>query len=657
MLVEGIPRVHGEILYEALSSWEVRIGQSFWCCRLEWFADAALCVLSTFVPTVTPTNGLGLSMSADGPSPEAAKFWVETVTRLPFALVGDGSTRVLYCSHALGALSGWAPEHIRDTTAFVDSSPAGGEVRVTCANGRRVDCVLVIETIPLECTAKGDDIALWAFVELDKGAAHTSAELRRCFAPEEVVQHWKPVIRSLVQAVVVHGSAPRIRVTRDYAKLVGDAEGCHVAQATFQQAIETARQSPSRVTELRCHDNGLWIGVVVTLSLGDEGATPPRECSFIIPCDECSEFLGPFQLERGFLASGSQGVVRELASMGSALGTPAPSRLIAKVFHRRPRQADEAHPFWKEARALAEASRWGPPPPAAAGPPRLVAAIGGGPGLWALVTAKAPGRPLSWFLHQARHNSKPISTPQLRSLFGAVARGLCWLHAHGCAHRDIKADNIVWEPTPFGVTIVDFQTAVFQHQPMRRATSPCGTPLYAAPEVGLFRPEPLPGAGAGAGAGPGGEGDGGYDPMAADMWSLGGLLTILLAAGTAAHDAWAERMVAVPTADDGFNGMAHAAEVACDAVAAAHPAADAEGGLTLARRLLHPIPESRPDAHAVCEHPFVSEEGTSVPQAAWPLQPPARATKSPVEPFFRYGSLAWLRRGALASQGPRLGAL
>jgi serine/threonine protein kinase len=82
----------------------------------------------------------------------------------------------------------------------------------------------------------------------------------------------------------------------------------------------------------------------------------------------------------------------------------------------------------------------------------------------------APGRPLPW--------------PRAVRYAAGVADALLDVHAHGLLHRDIKPDNILWEPEPDEAVLGDFGIAIAggQGRPGRRNT-------------GLHRARGLPGGG------------------------------------------------------------------------------------------------------------------------------------------------------------------
>lgn len=56
------------------------------------------------------------------------------------------------------------------------------------------------------------------------------------------------------------------------------------------------------------------------------------------------------------------------------------------------------------------------------------------------------------------------------------------MHALSICHRDIKLDNLIYDPDTQTVKIIDFGFAVTSSERLR---VPCGTPAYMAPELTL----------------------------------------------------------------------------------------------------------------------------------------------------------------------------
>ncbi|RLN49112.1 hypothetical protein BBJ29_010084 [Phytophthora kernoviae] len=99
-------------------------------------------------------------------------------------------------------------------------------------------------------------------------------------------------------------------------------------------------------------------------------------------------------------------------------------------------------------------------------------------------------------------------------LFRQCVRGVNFLHSHGIAHRDLSLENVFYCR---GVCKVgDFGLST--DSPVRASGESVGKPYYMAPEVVSCK---------------------GYDAFAADMWSLGIMLFIMLTGSPLISDAGA----------------------------------------------------------------------------------------------------------------------
>ncbi|OWM70448.1 hypothetical protein CDL15_Pgr011924 [Punica granatum] len=84
-------------------------------------------------------------------------------------------------------------------------------------------------------------------------------------------------------------------------------------------------------------------------------------------------------------------------------------------------------------------------------------------------------------LHQLLVNAgRPFSESEAAPLFAQLMRAVAHCHRHGVAHRDIKPDNILFDPTG-RLKLADFGSAdTFSAGPLSGLV---GTPYYVAPEV------------------------------------------------------------------------------------------------------------------------------------------------------------------------------
>ncbi|EQC42332.1 CAMK/CAMKL/NUAK protein kinase [Saprolegnia diclina VS20] len=106
-------------------------------------------------------------------------------------------------------------------------------------------------------------------------------------------------------------------------------------------------------------------------------------------------------------------------------------------------------------------------------------------------------------LYEYLHRRPTLASSDARRIFDQVVAGLHQLHQCGFAHRDISLENILLDEHG-DCKLCDFGLAVPAHE---TSDAVVGKPYYMAPEVYAGRP---------------------YDPAAADMWSLGILLFMLV---------------------------------------------------------------------------------------------------------------------------------
>ena len=179
-----------------------------------------------------------------------------------------------------------------------------------------------------------------------------------------------------------------------------------------------------------------------------------------------------------------------------------------------------------------------------------------------------------------------------RTAFTALLRALCYLHARGVTHRDVKLDNVLLAvPGDLStVRLVDFGLAASCLDEAPDAPEPamtwmCGSAPYMAPEVALRR---IP-----------------YTD-ACDMWSAGVVLHLLLTG----HMPFAAPAGTPPDEED--EAVLAAAksvhwQVTCDAP---EWTGVSEQAKALTRALLEPEPSTRLSAAQALLHPWVGgDEG------------------------------------------------
>lgn len=93
-----------------------------------------------------------------------------------------------------------------------------------------------------------------------------------------------------------------------------------------------------------------------------------------------------------------------------------------------------------------------------------------------------------------------------RELVEAVA----FLHRHRVAHLDIKPENLVFDADTQRLYLIDFDLAITCSSTDEKVRCSCGTPGWAAPEVGIDAENE--------------KSLEGYNPFKADLWSCGKVL-------------------------------------------------------------------------------------------------------------------------------------
>ncbi|KAH7849093.1 hypothetical protein Vadar_012866 [Vaccinium darrowii] len=105
-------------------------------------------------------------------------------------------------------------------------------------------------------------------------------------------------------------------------------------------------------------------------------------------------------------------------------------------------------------------------------------------------------------VHQGR-----LSENETRHYFQQLVDAVAHCHSKGVYHRDLKPENLLLD-SHGNLKVSDFGLSALQQQGVELLHTTCGTPNYVAPEVLSHR---------------------GYDGAAADVWSCGVILYVLIA--------------------------------------------------------------------------------------------------------------------------------
>lgn len=116
-------------------------------------------------------------------------------------------------------------------------------------------------------------------------------------------------------------------------------------------------------------------------------------------------------------------------------------------------------------------------------------------------------------LRDAQKSQRRISRETKIGFFKQIVEGVKYLHAQSVVHRDLKLSNLLLNDD-MKINICDFGLAM-RVQSNKSQRTVCGTVNYMAPEVAGNKP---------------------YNPVLADLWSLGCLLYSLLTNGRAISD-------------------------------------------------------------------------------------------------------------------------
>ncbi|RHY28266.1 hypothetical protein DYB32_010088, partial [Aphanomyces invadans] len=168
-----------------------------------------------------------------------------------------------------------------------------------------------------------------------------------------------------------------------------------------------------------------------------------------------------------------------------------------------------------------------------------------------------------------------------RRYFRQILHGVQFMHGRGFAHRDLSLENVLVDEKD-NCYICDFGLAAFASAPARETV---GKAFYMAPEVAVVR--------------------GSYDPVKADMWSLGIMLFMMLTGSPLVEMA--------SNKDSRYRYLqAQGLPRLVDAWRVGH--AVHGDALDLLQRMLVRDPASRLSLQAVLDHPFVAEP--VVPQSS-----------------------------------------
>ncbi|GMF35493.1 unnamed protein product [Phytophthora lilii] len=124
---------------------------------------------------------------------------------------------------------------------------------------------------------------------------------------------------------------------------------------------------------------------------------------------------------------------------------------------------------------------------------------------WFLVMEHCAGGDLCHTLERLPQNRLPEI--QALPLFASIARGVRLVHANGIAHRDLSLENVLLAHTDGSIGIPKICDFGLSTKADQECCGLVGKPYYMAPEIV-------------AGAR--------YDPRAADVWSLGIMLFVML---------------------------------------------------------------------------------------------------------------------------------
>ena len=73
-----------------------------------------------------------------------------------------------------------------------------------------------------------------------------------------------------------------------------------------------------------------------------------------------------------------------------------------------------------------------------------------------MVTELCPYPNLGSYIIEARKRGEPISESTVAGIISSLLNCLVYLHDRGVCHRDIKPDNILYDPKSGEIKLIDF---------------------------------------------------------------------------------------------------------------------------------------------------------------------------------------------------------
>ncbi|GMP60133.1 hypothetical protein CsSME_00023132 [Camellia sinensis var. sinensis] len=168
-----------------------------------------------------------------------------------------------------------------------------------------------------------------------------------------------------------------------------------------------------------------------------------------------------------------------------------------------------------------------------------------------------------------------LSENESRCYFQQLIDAVAHCHSKGVYHRDLKPENLLLDSNG-NLKVSDFGLSALPQQGVELLHTTCGTPNYVAPEVLCHR---------------------GYDGAAADVWSCGVILYVLMAGYLPFDD------IDLPTLYQKIN----VAEFSC-------PIWFSPGAKSLIHKILDPNPEIRIKIEGIKNDPWFRQNYVAVKQ-------------------------------------------